>query len=92
MRNQTYRGAKYDRFMATVGRAPVEDKALMEAEAEHDKRAIYFQEVTVDGLRHSDWLCTLGTLRKLELVPVVLLDFAITRTRDGRLAKPLLVG
>ena len=54
VRNQTYRGAKYDKFMATVGRAPVEDKALMEAEAEHDKRAIYFQEVTADGLRHSD--------------------------------------
>lgn len=39
--------------MAHVGRAPAEDKALFAAEQEHDKRAVFFQEVTVDGLRYA---------------------------------------
>jgi len=65
-RLQTYRSPKYDNWMAKVGRAPVEDKALLAAEEEHDKRAIFFQEVTVDGLRYSDWLATL-VLMSLDL-------------------------
>jgi hypothetical protein len=59
VRNQVYRGPKYDKWMARVGRAPEEDTALFAAEETHDKKAIFFQEVLVDGLRHSDWLCTL---------------------------------
>ena len=69
VRQQTFGGPRYDKFMSEVGRAPFEDKALLKAEAEDDERRVYFQEVTVDGLRFSDWLCTLGTLRKHELIP-----------------------
>lgn len=56
VRLQTYRSPKYDSWMARIGRAPAEDTALVEKEAAHDARAIHFQEVAVDGLRHSDWL------------------------------------
>ena len=62
LRNQSYLGPKYDKWMANVGRAPTEDRALVAAEKEHDQRAVYFQEVAVDGLRFSDWLCTLVLL------------------------------
>ena len=57
VRLQTYRLPKYDKFMSKVGRAPREDKGLVAAEKEHDDRAVYFQEVTTDGLRHSDCTC-----------------------------------
>tara|TARA_B110000008_G_C16410683_1_gene339633 strand:+ start:160 stop:345 length:186 start_codon:yes stop_codon:yes gene_type:complete len=53
-RLQTYRGGKYEKWMAKVGRAPAEDEGLLAEELEHDSRAVFFQEVTVDGLRHSD--------------------------------------
>jgi len=59
VRNQTYRLPKYDKFMSEVGRAPAEKVALVDKQEEDDKSRIYFQEITVDGLRHSDWLCTL---------------------------------
>ena len=52
VRNQTYRLGKYGKFMSEVGRAS-EGEALIKQEKE-DKSRIYFQEVTVDGLRHSD--------------------------------------
>ena len=60
VRQQTFGGRKYEPFMSEVGRAPVEDKGLLKAEKENDERLIYFQELTVDGLRHSD--CTQHTL------------------------------
>lgn len=52
IRLQTYRSPRYDSWMARIGRAPAEDQGLIAKEAEHDARAIYFQEVTVDGLRY----------------------------------------
>lgn len=55
-RLQTYRGAKYDKWTANVGRVPAEDKALLAAETEHDKSVIFFQEVTCDGLRYATLL------------------------------------
>jgi len=59
VRNQVYLGQKYAHWTAKVGRAPAEDTALLAAEKEHDGRVVYIQETIVDGLRHSDWLCTL---------------------------------
>lgn len=62
IRAQTYGNDKYDRWRARVGRAAGEDESLLQEEKEHDERVIYWQEVQCDGLRYSDWLCTLGTL------------------------------
>lgn len=65
--------------MARVGRVAEEKADLLTDEREHDARAVFWQEVTVDGLRFSDWLCTLGILRILELTTMTLL--ADPRTR-----------
>ena len=53
VRAQTYRLPTYDKWMAKIPRASAENKKLFEAQQEHDKRAIYFQEVTTDGLRYA---------------------------------------
>jgi hypothetical protein len=60
LRAQTYGNTKYDKWRARVGRVPDEETALVREEREHDERVIYWQEVQCDGLRYSDWLCTLG--------------------------------
>lgn len=45
--------------MAKIGRASEEDSGLLEKENDEDIHVIFWQEVTVDGFRHSDWLvCT----------------------------------
>lgn len=51
VRNQTYRWPKYDKFMSDVGRAPTAETALVQEQEDADKSRIYFQEITVDGLR-----------------------------------------
>lgn len=76
MRLQTYRGPKYDKFMSSVGRAPAENATLVKKEAKQDERLVYWQEVTVDGLRHSDWLVTLGR-RQPELAPFCILRLVL---------------
>ena len=43
----------FDRFRRKVKETPP-DEGLLAEELEHDSRAVFFQEVTVDGLRHSD--------------------------------------
>ena len=52
VRLQLYGGPKYDTFMAKVGRAPAENEALVAKQEAHDERVVYWQEVTVDGLRY----------------------------------------
>jgi len=59
--------------MSSVGRVSSEDEALVKKEKKEDDAKIFWQEINVDGLRYSDWLVTLGTLRKPELVPMMLL-------------------
>ena len=63
IRAQTFGTAKYDQWRATVGRAPNDDAALVDAERTHDEHVVYWQETQCDGLRYSDWLCTLGAPR-----------------------------
>ena len=53
IREQTFGGATYLQFMAQIPRSGEEDALA--------QKRIVFQEEMVDGLRHSDWLCTLGT-------------------------------
>lgn len=59
IRKQIYGGPRYDRWMARVGRASAENENLLKEEREHDARAIYWQEVAVDGLRCADSACQL---------------------------------
>lgn len=60
IRQQVFNGEAYRPLMSQVGRKSEKE------ENEKDEAIITFQEVAVDGLRHSDWLCTLGAFVKLE--------------------------
>lgn len=60
IRQQVFNGEDYRPLMSQIGRKSTSE------EQEKDEAIITFQEVAVDGLRHSDWLCTLGAFVKLE--------------------------